>query len=182
MQVGGLAERYAKALLDIDKGKLSLEALQQEISEFAGLYANSSDFRMLLENPSFSIEERKAVLKVITDKAKASPIARNFLFLLCDKERTRFLPDIAKALERHTDLQSGIVRAKVESATPLSKKQTEALSKALSELKGKPVRVSTGVRSNLMGGVVVEMDGKVYDGSIRKRLETIRESILRETR
>lgn len=182
MQVGGLAERYAKALLEIEKGKLSLDDLQKEISGFAALYLESADFRLLLDNPSFSIEERKAVLQALTMKAKANKITQNFLFLLCDKERTKLLPDIAKALERHTDSRSGVVRAKVKSAVALSKKQTEALSKALSKLKGKPVKVSADVRSGLMGGVVVEMDGKVYDGSIRKRLETIRESILRETR
>lgn len=182
MKVGGLPNRYAKALVEIDKGKLTIEKLSDEIAAFADIYSKNRDFRQLLENPAFSLEERKAVLGVVCKKLKAATITQNFLFLLCDKERTQILPEISTALQHHTDVQSGVVRAVVNSATELSKKQLADLVKGLSELKGKPVKVTSAVQPGLLGGIVVEMDGSVYDGSIKKRLDTIRESILRETR
>ncbi len=182
MKVGGLPNRYAKALVEIDKGKLSIEELSAQVAAFAEIYSQNRDFRQLLENPAFSLEERKAVLGVVCKKLKAATVTQNFLFLLCDKERTQLLPDISKALQHHTDAQSGVVRAVVNSATELSKKQLAELVKGLTELKGKPVKVTAEVQPGLLGGIVVEMDGSVYDGSIKKRLDTIRESILRETR
>lgn len=180
MQVGGLAERYAKALVKLEIPGLSLVALQQEISTIAGIYTTSDDFRQVLENPSFSIEERKAVIDAVVKRAGASRTTRNALHLLCDKERTGILPDLARALERYTDNQSGIVRAHVKAASALKPAQTAALTKALSEIQSKPVKLTSEVRPELLGGVVVEMDGKVYDGSVRKRLHTIRESILKD--
>ncbi len=182
MQIGGLAARYAQAVIDLGLPPAEFTKVQKEISQFAALYAGSAELPNLFDNPSFSVDERKAVLVKLSEKMSLSPTTRNFLSLLVDKDRTRLIPEVAYGLEQHADTTAGVVRAIVKVADELKPAQTKKLTDSLTKLAGRPVRVDTRVDSTVMGGVVVEMDGKVYDGSVRTRLERLRESILEETR
>lgn len=180
MRSEGLSERYVNALVGLDLKGLTLKQIQAEISTFALLYRQSSDLRSLLENPFFSREQRKAVVKVLAQRLGVSVVCRNFLNLLIDKKRTSLLPDIAQGLERHIDAQAGVARARVRTVTPLDTLQLNALASALSKLRGQPVKVTTSTDPTLLGGVVVEMDGRVYDGSVKKRLSSIRDLLLQD--
>ena len=180
----GLSERYARALyeLDLAASGLTLSQVQKELSLFSRLYMECNDLKHLFDNPSFSIEDRKAVVEQVVAGKKMSKTTKHFLFLMCDNERTRLLPEVAEHLQRFVDRDAGIVQASVTSAGQLDEKQTTALTEALSEMRGAPVKVSVQVDTELIGGVVVAMEGRVYDGSVEKQLESIREAILRETR
>jgi F-type H+-transporting ATPase subunit delta len=184
MGQGGLSERYARALyeLDLAASGMTLSQVQRELSLFAQLYMECSDLKHLFENPSFSVEERKAVVNEVVTNKKLSKTTKHFLFLMCDNGRTRLLPEVAEHLQRFVDRDAGIVQASVTSAGQLDDKQEKALTEVLAEMRGAPVKVSIQVDSELIGGVVVTMEGKVYDGSVEKQLESIREAILRETR
>lgn len=183
MQSGGLSERYVTALSSIGlEGRLTLKKLQEEISAFATMYEASTEVHMLLENPAITSVQRLEVLGHLCKHLKLSKVAKNFLSLLTEKKRTRLLPEIAQGLERKTDEQAGQVRAHVRCAVKLTKKEEESLNKTLTKLQGQAVRMESLVDPTLIGGVVVEMGGKVYDGSLKKQLSTIRELILRESR
>lgn len=183
MQSGGLSERYVTAVSSMDlKGRLTLRKLQEEITAFAAMYEGSTEVHMLLENPAISGKQRLEVLNHLCQHLKLSNVATNFLSLLTEKKRTRLLPEIAQGLQRKTDEQAGQVRANVRTALKLTKKEEESLNNALKQLQGQPVRMESTVDPTLIGGVVVEMGGKVYDGSLKKQLSTIRELILRESR
>lgn len=183
MRAGGLTERYVKALsgMDLPRG-LTLEQLHEEIAFFAGVYAEGDILREVFENPAFSADERQRVIDELAKRFKVSPVCRNLVSLLVDKQRTALLPEIAAGLGRLLDARSGVVRALVTAAAPLEKGQAGALTKVLAELKGSPVRLEEGLDSTLLGGLVIEMEGTVYDGSVKKRLESIRELILKEAR
>lgn len=181
MSAGGLSERYVKALsgMELPKG-LTLKQLHEEISAIAEIYTQGSELKEIFENPFFSDEERRAVIESLVKRLKLSKICRNVLLLLSDKKRTRLLPDIAEGLGRHVDALTGVARAKVVSATPIKKAQLKRLSKVLSDLRGGPVVIDDAVDESLIGGVVIEMAGRVYDGSVKKRLQGIREAVLSE--
>jgi F-type H+-transporting ATPase subunit delta len=179
-KLGGLTERYVKALAQLDLKGQTLNQLQQQLSAFTEAYESSPDLRNVLVNPAFTLQERKAIVTSVLAKQGASSLARAVLLLLCDKNRIRMIPDITVALEQYTDAQAGIVRAYVRSATPMSPTQVTRLTQALTKLKGGPVKVSTKVDSVLIGGVVVEVEGVIYDGSVRRRLVDIRERLLEE--
>jgi F-type H+-transporting ATPase subunit delta len=177
-----LAGRYAKAVIDLDLPKPALEKVQKELTRVAELYAASTDLRIVLANPAVSLEERKGIVRQIATKLLLSPTVRNLLLLLCDKDRSTLIPEIAAAVEAHVDSLAGIKRAKVTSSGALQPTQISQLNTALSAVAGGPVRIETAVDERLIGGIVVELDGKVYDGSVRKRLEMIKDSIVRVTR
>jgi len=181
MRAGGLSERYVKALSDMElPKKLTLKALYEEVSAVAEIYTSQSELKEIFENPFFSDAERRNVIETLVSRLKLSTICRNLLLLLSDKKRTRLLPEIADGLGRVVDAQTGVVRAQVTSATPLTKAQLTKLTSVLGDLRGGPVVVDTDIDEKLIGGVVIEMAGKVFDGSVMKRLQGIREAVLSE--
>ncbi|MBN1945113.1 MAG: ATP synthase F1 subunit delta [Bradymonadales bacterium] len=177
-----LADRYVQALCTIDREGLTLEALSGELSVFSQLYRQSAELRAVMENPGFSSEERTRVLEQLQKKLKWSRISKNFINLLIDKHRTKLLPEIASRLEHRTDAEAGVVRAELTTAIPLDKKRLSRLAQALSRIRGTRVKVETRVDPALIGGAVVRMDGRIYDGSVRRRLATIRQLFLKENR
>lgn len=182
MRDNGLSTRYAKAVIELGLAKPALEKVQKEFSQIAELYEKSSELRNVLANPSVTLEERKTIVRQIATKLLLTPTTRNLLLLLCDKDRTQLIPSISDELEAYADAQAGIKRAKVISSGALQPTQLSQLTQALTEVAGGPVRLESAVDERLIGGVVVELEGRVYDGSVRKRLEMIKDSILRETR
>ncbi len=182
MNVGGLASRYAKAIIELELTPAERSAVERELSRFVELYAGSADLRRLLENPSFAREQRKSVLRSLSQKLGFSSTTIKVLSLLVDKDRTRLLPEIAQVLRQYENAQKGIVRAVVTAPDALAEPQKLQLKSALSKVAGSPVDLETRVDATLLGGVVVEMDGTVFDGSVRTRIEKIRESILEEIR
>jgi F-type H+-transporting ATPase subunit delta len=100
---------------------------------------------------------------------------RNFLYVLVDRRRAGLLDEITDAFEAAVDERSGVVRAEVSSAVPLSDAQRAELAKALSDVTGKRVRCEFAVDDSLIGGVIARIGSTVYDGSVRTQLGEIQQ-------
>lgn len=180
MQLSELANRYVQALLSLDLKGQSLKGLSQELSAFTRLYQGSRELRSVLVNPGFSDEERHEVLGIILKRLGVSGLCENFIRLLSDKRRTRILPEIAFRMEQLTEVGFGVVRAEVTTARPMKGGQIEQLTRTLGQCRGAEVKVTATVQPEIIGGAVVRMDGRIYDGSIARRLALMREMFLKE--
>ena len=178
MIAGSLARRYARALLDIGIAKNVYEQLGKDMDELGVLYSGSRDLTEALTNPVFPMVRRRAVLEAVIERAAVSPITRNFLLLLLDRERMPYVPAIARELRLMVDERAGRVRAVVTSATPLSSEHVASIQAALEKASGKKVLIEKREDPNLLGGVVAKVGDVVYDGSVRTQLETMRERFL----
>jgi F-type H+-transporting ATPase subunit delta len=181
MRSGGLTERYVKALTGMTLEGLTLERLVDEVAALAELYSQGAVLREVLENPAFSEGERRAAIEQVGQRLKISNVAKNLLHFLTDNKRTGLLPEIARGLGRHLDAQGGILRARVASATPLSSEQVARIGEVLGKVQGKPVHIEPEVDPALLAGLVIEMEGSVYDGSIKHQLASLRDAILKES-
>jgi F-type H+-transporting ATPase subunit delta len=140
---------------------------------------SSDEFSEFLSNPVIGIDERKEVINSLSKRALFSPLSTNFLLLLADKRRLSILDQIVERFIELLDKDAGILRASVHSAKDLSAVQVNRLRAALQEMTGKKVEVSTAVDDSLIGGLVVKMEGKVYDDSVKAHLATLRENVRR---
>jgi F-type H+-transporting ATPase subunit delta len=175
-----VAKRYAHALLELGAERGNTETLREQLDALAELYADSKVFRTSMLNPSVQLEERRGTVRAVAEKLGLDEIVKNFCLLLLDNDRFRVLPHIAETFGKLVDDRSGNVRAKITSATELDDEQLDRIKKALSEVTGKNVVVDKDVDASLIGGVVARVGSRVYDGSVRTQLESLRESILRE--
>ena len=170
-----VARRYATALYMIGVEENRLDALTREVKNLADVVRVSPELARLLSSPVIAQETRRAVMSDILTRVGVSPTARNFTLLLTDRRRGALLPDVAEALAALSDERAGKLQAQVTSATALTEPQLARVRAALEKLTGKAVALTHKVDASLIGGMVTRIGDKVYDGSLRARLDEIRQ-------
>ena len=173
MRQDTIAERYARAFLDIGIDKGNLESLGAELARVEQLFQSSEELRVLVRHPGFNVETRKHVLDELMSRLVVSPTCRNFVFLLTDQGRVSLISNIVQVFNGLVDRHLGRVRAKVTVAQPLSDLNRGRLERALAKSTGKEVIIDAEVDTSIIAGVITELDGQVFDGSVRTRLDSM---------
>lgn len=172
MIVGSVARRYARAIFAIAEEQGTLDQTAEELQRLAAVAADA-EVASALSNPLLSATARGALARTISDSLTVSATTRNFLSLLADQRRLDQLVGIAREFIRILDNQRQRVRATITSATPLSDAQRQAVVGAFERRLGRTVLAETRVDPQLLGGLVVDVEGTVYDGSVRAHLRTL---------
>jgi F-type H+-transporting ATPase subunit delta len=173
------ASRYARALLDVlypAKAEMGLDQLRS----FSSMLTQQADAKLVFGNPTVSAENRKDLLSKVADALKLDTSIRNFLALLIDRNRLDLLGEITSTYERLLDERLGVVKAHVTSARELDSAQQGAVSAKLQALTGKKVKMQVSVDPDLIGGFIAQVGGTIYDGSIRRQLQTFRNSLTQD--
>lgn len=168
------ARRYAKALLslaqaeDADNHSAS-ETIADQLDDLAGLFS-AAEFAELLSVPGLPPTGRQTIVDHVVAHAAPHPLVEKFLRVLADQDRLRDLDDISAAYQRLLDAALGRVRGRICSTVELSDTDKRRLTDAFSRLTRKTLKPSFETDTELLGGVVVEIEGHVYDASLRTRL------------
>jgi F-type H+-transporting ATPase subunit delta len=173
---GSIARRYAKAIVAVAQEQNALEQIGDELRLLRALAADPQ-IAHGLANPLLAATARRGLARAIAEQLTLRPIMRNFLCLLADHRRLDQLGEIANQYEKILDRQLGRVRATITSATALDPEQGDAVIAALARQTGQTVVAEYQVDPGLLGGVVVNVEGTVYDGSLRTQLEALATSI-----
>lgn len=173
MAASTLSQRYARALLDIGVERKQQDQIGRELDRVSAVFDTAPELRELFRNPKFDTTQRKAVLGDLLKRVMVSPITRNFLFLLTEKDRMSYLREIVGSFHTLADESSGRIRAQVTVASALSEPELARLRTVLTKITGRQVVVEPREDPRLIGGVVTRIGGKVYDGSIRAQLEAL---------
>jgi F-type H+-transporting ATPase subunit delta len=176
MVEGSVARRYARALLDLGRESKSVDRFGEDLQRFLTA-SQQGNLIEVLSNPVYTQAERRGVLDTVLPGASLDATVVNFLRLLLDKNRFGALPDIARAYGELADLEAGRVRAVVTSASKLTKAELDRVRKALSAATGSTVVVEAVVDPSLLGGMTARVGGRVYDASLRTRLERLQLSL-----
>ena len=178
MTEGSLGRRYAKALFQLARDAAQEEKIGRELEQFYRAYTES-DLQQVLVNPAFALEVRKKILAQVTQAEQLSELTRHFLSLLADRDRLPHLAGIVGCYRRLLNEAKGRVEAKVISVSPLEPDWVDQLRGQLHGISGKDVVLQQETDPGLLGGLFVELEGKVYDGSIRTQLENMKQRIVR---
>jgi F-type H+-transporting ATPase subunit delta len=171
------ARRYARALLDVALLKaVDPTGLKAELAEVAALVAKNRELLLGLTLPGLRAERRAAVVKAIFS-GRVSEWTLRLLVILAEKDRVGLLPLISEAFARAVNDQQGVLSARAVSAVPLEAAQTAALRSALRSATRHEVELETQVDAALLGGLIVTLDGRTYDGSVRGRLSALRKQL-----
>ncbi len=169
-----VARRYAQALLEMAEQEKVLERVLKDAALLQNTIEGSRDLRSFLKSPVIKGETKITVVKSLFEK-QVAPLTMNFLFLLVNKKREDVLPEIIAELLRLSDERQGIVTLELKAATDLSADHQSAIARRFEKIVGKSVRVQFSVDGSLRGGVVARLGDTVYDGSVRRQLEKLRE-------
>jgi F-type H+-transporting ATPase subunit delta len=173
-----VAKRYARALFSIavEAGSPSFEDVGAELSRLAHLF-HDAGLASVLGGGALDATARREILDRVVAETGVAPVVANFLRLLGDHGRLGELEAIDREYRRSSDRELGRVRAKVRTARPLDEDGVRAITRAFEGGAGGSVLAEVEVDPDLLGGVVVEIQGKVYDGSVRRELERLRASL-----
>jgi F-type H+-transporting ATPase subunit delta len=143
----------------------------------AQLVDESKELREVWETPSITAEQKRAVLDAIVAREGISKIVRNFVAVLIDHRRTKFLAPIVKQFEIELDQRLGFAEAEIISAHELNQSDRQLLESQMQTLTGKKVRARYSRNESILGGAIVKVGSTIYDGSVVGQLERIRQAI-----
>jgi F-type H+-transporting ATPase subunit delta len=171
--------RYARAFADvIFEEKLNAKTIQQQLADFAAAWHESRELREFFLDPSFPVEQRVDLLDKLNAKLKMAKQTRNFIAVLIRNDRIAGLDDVLAEFRREVNQRLGISEAKVISARKLDEQERRDLEKQIAALTGGTVEAQFEVDHGLLGGAVVQVGSTVYDGSVRGRLDRLREELV----
>lgn len=177
-----LARRYAKALLLLGKEENQYKEYGEILKDFASTLRANEPLADALMNPIYPLKERRAVLEKVISITEMPKMVTSFLLLLMNKRRLSMLEAIIEIYDQLIDEMENIARARVKAATELSDDDAESVKKVLEQITGQSVRMEMEVDPDLIGGVVAQVGDLVLDGSIRRQLLNIKESLKRGER
>ncbi len=172
-QGGGLADRYAAALYDLADEQGTLDETVEQTSELGRLIDENADFRRLLGSPLIDIAQSTAAARAVLEAEGFSPILQRFVCVIASNRRLGQLRSIVSAFQRLIAHKRGVVTAHVVTAHGLSLPQREAVRARLIEAGYGNVNIDEQVDPSILGGLVVRIGARLYDSSIKSRLQRL---------
>ena len=169
-----LCREYAEALYALATETDQVKAYLDALDTVAELFQDNPAYVELLACPAIPRAERDGLLEQALGSILPEQVLA-FVQLLCAHGRIRSLPDCLTEYRRMYDAAMAASAAEVVSAVPLTEQEKEKLAAVLSARFGRTVTLTCTVDESLMGGLVVRVDGKVLDGSLRGRLHAVKE-------
>lgn len=180
MIAAGLAKRYAKALEEAAAEADALEAVGTELERVATLWHQDPAMAAFFGNPGILSRDKAETLKSLSQRMALAPLVARFLDLLLSRHRMQALPAMARLYRDLMNKRLGRIQAAVMTAVPLAPDLQEGLRRQLAQVLGRTVLLAPHVDPAILGGIVVQVDSTVYDGSLRTQLKQLRERLLRE--
>jgi len=168
------ARRYSQAVFNIALERKELDRWQSDLRRIASL-GEDATFIALLENPKIHFEDKAKLLSEWL--GDINPLALNLVYLLVARGRLGMVGDIADEYQRLLDSYRGIEQAEVTTAIPLDDEDSRRLEERLGAVVGKKVVLKLKVDSNVVGGIVARIGGKLLDGSTRTKLMALKKAL-----
>ena len=167
--------RYAEAAFEVAVRDDSVAAWQEQLDRAAEVLG-AEDVARVLQNPAIPVEKRREVVEQALGADLPRPVL-NMLFLMLHRGRIELLPQVAAHFRQLVNRREGITTATATSAAPLDEAEVSALRERLQQMTGGRVELELQIDPTILGGVVVRLGDRLIDGSVRGRLERLRNQL-----
>lgn len=174
-----VADRYARALFDLADEAGRLDAVRADLKGLKAMLAESGELRRAVASPLYSSEDKGKALVAIAVQAGFDMLTAKFLGLLTQNGRAAALPGVIAAYERLWAARTGVVGAEVVSAKPLSSAQFDKIKSALRSALGQDPELEARVDPSILGGLKVKVGSKLFDASLKTKLDTLKFALKR---
>ena len=171
--------RYAQAFLEVvTAAKLDAAAIDAQLADFLATWNGSGELREFFVNPAVPAVQKVEFLDMLNKKLGLFKELRNLLAVLISNDRIGSVDEVAAAYRKLLQEQSGIRQAEIVTARELGAEEREALVAEVAKLAGAKINASFKLDANILGGTVVRIGSTVYDGSVRGRLDRLKEALV----
>jgi F-type H+-transporting ATPase subunit delta len=176
-----VANLYAKALFELASETKSIDAIAAELEALVEFLSENQQLKEALSTLTFSAEQREKLAADIAKQTQLNPVISRLFQLLTEKNRLMVLPSIYAAFRGFMDEGKNIVRGTVTTVEPLSEAEKADLSKAFGKKLNKQVVLEAQTDKEILGGLVVEIQGLTFDGSLKTTIRRLRENLERQS-
>jgi F-type H+-transporting ATPase subunit delta len=171
------ARRYARALFEVvTKSGDPMQAVA-EVNLVAEAFASHADLRRAMTGVGVPLSVKTGIMRELLALQPVSPVVSRLFFLMVENDDLNEVADMAADFERRVLDLHHIVRIDVTTAVPLGAERARALEQALAQVTGGRVRLDAKVDPDVIGGVVAQVGSRVFDGSLARHLERVRERL-----
>jgi F-type H+-transporting ATPase subunit delta len=176
------ALRYARALLDVAIAEADPVSVETQLAAATDVFISHAGLWKVMTNPAVGAPKKRAVVDSLLPQLDVSPVLQKTLQMLASRDRIALLPDLLEAYRSRLLDHQKVVRADIRSAVALPADRVQKLQQELAALTGRTVVMTSATDPSIIGGVVAQIGSTVYDGSIKRQLEKMRERLTGETR
>lgn len=173
--------RYAKSLFDLAKEKNMLEEVRDDMAVIHEVSEQSREFRVMLSNPVINVSRKEAILRAVFGESLESDFTRHLVNIIVRKGRERYLDNAAKSFLELYDRDKHIQRGKLISAQPMSDEQIAAIKKEVEKETGDTFEMDVEVDPELIGGFVLHIGDRLFDGSVASSLRKLKQDFNKNT-
>ncbi len=174
-----VARRYARALFEVALKQNLLQPTADDLAALRTLLEQSAELRAFFYSPLIPRDRKTQRLREAL-QAQVQPHTLRLLELLIEKRREKFLEAVCEEFRKLQEAHQGVVRATIESATPLTEAEQNGIVQKLQQSTGKTIIPTFEVNPDLIGGVRVQMGDYQIDGTLRGALDRLRDHITLE--
>ena len=176
--MAAFAARYASAFLDVaTAAKLDTAAIEAQLADFLVTWDASTELRTFFANPAVPAIQKVGILDKLNEKLGLQKELRNLLAVLITNDRIGAVHEVAEAYRRQLQERMGIRQAEIVTARELNEDERGALATEIGKLAGSLIAASFTLDASILGGTVVRIGSTVYDGSVRGRLDRLKEAL-----
>lgn len=169
-----ISKEYAEALFALACEENREEEFLTALEKIGEIFEKEPAYAELLASPGIPLGERLSAVETALEGVVPEYVV-SWMQLLCEKGRIGYFSECLKEYRALLAAKQSVVTARVTSAVALTEKESESLKQKLEKISGGTVLLDTAIDPSLLGGVVVEINGRVMDGSLRHRLRMVKE-------
>jgi len=172
-----IAQRYANALFELAKEQGNFDDYKNDLALVSDIFSSSRDLEQFIAHPVVPQDEKKAVIEEIFAKHVSANVI-NFLKLLIDKNRLMYLHSIKNVFNDLYRKHCNVMVAEVISAIELSDENKQRIVQKLENIYNKSIELHSYVDSSIIAGLILKIDDKTIDGSVKSQIETMKKQII----
>ena len=177
--MAAFVSRYSRAFADVvASAKLDAAAIDRQLADFLATWDGSEELRELFANPAVPAPQKVAILDRLNAKIGLQREVRNLIAVLINNDRVAHIHEVVEGYRVEMQERRGIRQAEIVTARELSEQERGSLVEGVGKLAGAQVQATFKLDQGILGGTVVRIGSTVYDGSVRGRLERLREALI----
>jgi len=177
MKEARVAHRYAHALFSVALARDMVDIMASELFQLKSFSEKDRKFTSFLEAPQVLTEHKLDLIKRLFTTRLSQPLV-SFLLLLVEKSRIDFLSEIADEYEELLEYHKGIIKARITTAVAVDDDFKQLLKAKLERLSGKQIEVIHKIDKSIIGGIIVQLNYKIIDRSVRHELNSLKHDLL----
>jgi F-type H+-transporting ATPase subunit delta len=175
MKQANVAKRYAKALFEVARDHKMLSQIEKELEYVVNVLNSTPELKKWLQHPHTDLQKKRELFSNAFKQLQK--YTRNFLLVLVDRRREDLLEDIWTHYKKMMNDELGIAEAVVTTPFPMTAEDREQLIQIFEPMVGKKLKIKEVVDPELLGGVVVQVGDRLYDGSLKTKLVRFQERL-----